>query len=177
MRLYIGRVSSKCIRKAPPSMRSSCITSMSSRSPAASGSVSACKNKRISPCVAATPVFSCPPRPRFALITRVYLPARTTVVSLLPPSTTRISALGAHPFTVRRVRSIHFSSLKVGMMIESCDMCSSHIQIHALQVGRRDTELVKCPQIPHKEDATQQSQLPVPSRRSCHIVREQHNLP
>jgi len=82
--------------------------------------VSTCRNRRISPCAAAAPAFCWRARP--AVDVMMIAPcalAKVTVSSLLPPSTTMISApRSRNDASAPSAAAMQADSFRVGMMIE-----------------------------------------------------------
>ena len=110
---------SRLCRKAPPQQSGSAIDCWISRNAFGGRRVSAWRNRRVSPEAERAPAFICRARPGDELMTLARGPARSTVRSRLPPSTTMTStspALGRG--RVSKVWRIADSSLSVGMMTE-----------------------------------------------------------
>src|SRR5258708_3003297 len=81
---------------------------------------SACTKTNASPCDARAPAFIWHARPRGALIAESHNGrAISTLASMLPPSTTTISASGALSRIARSVLAIVAASLSIGTITES----------------------------------------------------------
>ncbi len=110
---------SRLCRKAPPQQSGSASDCWISRNAFGGRRVSAWRKRRVSPEAERAPAFICRARPGDEERTLAKGPARSTVRSRLPPSTTMTStppALGRG--RVSKVWRIADSSLSVGMMTE-----------------------------------------------------------